>query len=203
LRIACGLLKHALDCPWHSFPACAIIGETISKGTALSLTRLPAATPEASLIAGAAVIARIRRVLILALISAAIYPIFMSASASYCAGGVDAEGGFLDAVGRPIDEAPNCVQLTLGPSPLMYLGICLIVLLAIGRVLKAADEPAALRVLDRSAIAVGVLVVAAIVVSQVWFHFVPIADFMSGSAAIFSPFPFGSIDVSTTPMPQP
>jgi len=102
-----------------------------------------------------------------------------------------------------VDAAPQCVQLTLGTNPLVYLGIALIVLLAIGRVLRADDEIVAMRILDRSAAFVGLLVVVAIVVSQVWFHLIPITDFFAGASTVFSPFPFGSIDVSITPMPAP
>ncbi|WP_203135625.1 hypothetical protein [Microbacterium sp. JZ31] len=152
---------------------------------------------------GAALVQRIRRVAILSVIGALIYAALMRGSKGYCAGGTDPAGGFLDAAGRPVDEAPPCVQLTLGPSPLVFLGIALIVLLALGRVLRAADEAAALRVLDRAAIAVCALIVIAIVVSNVWFQLIPLEDLMTGSFSFFSPFPFGSIDVAHTSMPRP
>ena len=150
---------------------------------------------------GAAVVGRIRGVLIASLIAALVYPAFMGASAGYCAGGVDGEGGFVDAAGRPVNTAPACVELTLKPSPLVYVCIALIVLFAISRVLKAPNEAVAMRILDRSVTGVCVLVGVAIVVSQVWFHLIPIADFMAGTASVVSPFPFGLIDVTNTPMP--
>ena len=180
-----------------------MIMRTDLEGAALSLTQMPPTSSDVTSLPGAAVVARIRRVLLVSLIAALVYPAFIGASAGYCAGGVDGEGGFVDAAGRPVDTAPACVELTLKPSPLVYVGIVLIVLFAISRVLKAPDEAGALRILDRSLTGVCVLVAVAIVVSQVWFHLIPIADFMAGTASVLSPFPFGFIDVANTPLPVP
>lgn len=94
----------------------------------------PAALP------GAVVIAAIRRVLLWSLIVAFLYPAFMSGSKGICPGGVDANGGFVDSAGQSVDEAPQCIQLTLAPSPLVYVAIAVILLLALGRVMKAVDE---------------------------------------------------------------
>lgn len=159
----------------------------------------PETTPVAGL-PGAPVVARIRRVLIVAVIAALVYPTLMVASRGYCPGGVDGSSGFIDASGRPVDEAPVCIQLTLGPSPLVYVGIAVIVLLALGRVMKASDEAAAFKTLNRASIAVGALVGIAIVVSHVWFFMIPMEGFSSGSWTVFSPFPFGNIAVTTTPL---
>ncbi|WP_240642384.1 hypothetical protein [Microbacterium sulfonylureivorans] len=170
----------------------------------MSITHEPHVAPDvASVLPGREVVARLRRVLIVSLAAALIYPAFMRASAGYCAGGFDGADGFVDAAGRPVDEAPTCIQLSLGPSPLVYFGIALIVLFAIDRVLKAADEPAALRILDRAAAGVVVLVLGAVVISQVWFHLIPIDEFMSGSFSFLSPFPFGFIESSTSPVTAP
>jgi len=149
---------------------------------------------------GAAVFAKIRRVVIVALIAALVYPTLMVASRGYCPGGIDGRGGFIDASGRPVDEAPLCVQLTLGPSPLVYVGIAVIVLLALGRVMKASDEAAALQTRNRASIGVAALVGLAIVVSHIWFFMIPMEGVTSGSWSVFSPFPFGNIDVTTTPL---
>lgn len=149
---------------------------------------------------GAVVVTGIRRTLIWTLIIALVFPAFMSGSRSFCPGGVDGNGGFIDASGRPVDEAPVCVQLTLGPSPLVYLGIALIVLLALGRVIKASDERAALRTLERAIQGAGLLALIAVVVSNVWFLMTPLEGFDSGSWSVFSPFPFGIISVTVTPM---
>lgn len=185
---------------FHPADTCAMMRRPTSKETVLSLAQTPPQPTTVAGLAGVAVIARIRRVLIVAVIAAMVYPIFMVATIGYCPGGVDGNGGFIDASGRPVDEAPTCVQLTLGPNPLVYVGIALIVLLAIGRVMRASDEPAALRTLDRAAIGVGVLVAAAVIVSVVWFSLIPLDQFSSGSWSVFSPFPFGLINVEDTPM---
>ena len=80
------------------------------------------------------------------------------------------------------------------------MGIAAIVLIALGRVMKASDEHGAVKVLNRAAIGVGALVIVAIVVSRVWFFMIPMEGFTPGSWTVFSPFPFGNIDVTTTPM---
>lgn len=166
----------------------------------MSLTQSSSNTTAVTGLPGIATIANIRRVVIVALIAALVYPTLMVASRATCPGGIDGSGGFIDASGQPVDEAPLCIQLTLGPSPLVYVGIAAIVLVALGRVMKASDEHGALKVLNRAAIGVGALVIVAIVVSRVWFFMIPMEGFTSGSWTVFSPFPFGNIDVTTTPM---
>lgn len=166
----------------------------------MSLTQSSSNTTAGVGLPGAAVIAQIRRVLIIAVISALVYPTLMVASRGYCPGGVDGDGGFIDGSGRPVDEAPACIQLTLRPNSLVYLGIAVIVLLALGRVMKASDEAPALKTLNRASVGVGALIVVAIVVSHVWFFMIPMEGFSSDSWSVFSPFPFGVIDVTTTPL---
>jgi hypothetical protein len=156
-------------------------------------------SPQATALAGVAVIARIRRVLVVAVLAALAYTAVMGGSAGYCPGGSDGSGGFVDASGQAVDQAPMCVKLELRPSILIYVGIGLIVLLAIGRVMKAGHELGALRILDRAAIAVGVLAVVAAVVSAVWLRMIPIEEFTGGSWSVFSPFPFGVINVEIMP----
>lgn len=166
----------------------------------MSLAPTTPATVAGSGLPGIAIIAEIRRVLILAVIAALVYPTLMVASRSYCPGGIDGSGGFIDASGQPTGEAPVCIDLKLSPSPLVYIAIAAIVLLALGRVMKASDERSALKTLNRASIGVAALVVLAIVVSHVWFFLIPMEGFTSGSWTVFSPFPFGNIDVTTTPM---
>lgn len=138
--------------------------------------------------------------MIVTLVAALVYPTLMVASRSYCPGRIDGSGGFIDAAGQPTDEAPVCIDLMLRPSPLVYIAIAAIVLLALGKVMKAGDERGALKDLNRAAIGVGALVAVAIVVSHVWFFLIPMEGFTSGSWTVVSPFPFGNIDVTTTPM---
>jgi hypothetical protein len=176
------------------------MGQPPVKESAVSLTQSSSNTTAGVGLPGAAVIAQIRRVVIIAVIAALVYPTLMVASRGYCLGGVEGSGGFIDASGRPVDEAPVCIQLTLGPSPLVYVGIAVIVLLALGRVMKASDEAAAFKTLNRASIGVVALVGLAIVVSHIWFFMIPMEGFSSGSWTVFSPFPFGNIDVTTTPL---
>ncbi|KJL33101.1 hypothetical protein [Microbacterium oxydans] len=163
----------------------------------MSLTQT---SPHTTALAGVAVIARIRRVLILAVILALAYTVVLSGSAGYCPGGFDGNGGFIDSAGQATDQAPMCVTLQLRPSILIYAALGLIVLLAIGRVMKASDELVALRILDRAAIAIVVLAVVAMAVSVVWFRMIPIQDFTGGSWSVFGLFPFGVVSVDITPM---
>ena len=112
----------------------------------MSLAPSTAPDTASAALPGAVVIAAIRRALLWSLITAFLYPVFMTASKGICPGGVDANGGFIDSAGQPVDEAPQCIQLTLAPSPLVYIAIAVILLLALGRVIKATDERAALQI---------------------------------------------------------
>ena len=166
----------------------------------MSLPHISPDTTAVTGLPGAAVIAQIRRLVIIGLFAALVYPTLMVASRGYCPGGIDGSGGFIDASGRSVDGAPLCIQLTLGPSPLVYFGIAMMVLLALGRVMKASDEAAARKTLQRASIGAAALVGLAIVVSHVWFFLIPMEGFSSDSWTVFSPFPFGNIDVTTTPL---
>ena len=142
---------------------------------------------------GAEIVDRIRRLIIVALVAGVAYSVLTAAGKGYCA------GGFTDAAGNPVDTVPSCVTLTLRPSPLVYFAIAAIILWALTRVLRKANGVAsALRVLDRAAVAVGVLVTVSIVVSQVWFALIPITEW-DGTGTFFYPFPFGAVDMVSTP----
>ncbi|WP_270366710.1 hypothetical protein [Microbacterium algeriense] len=166
----------------------------------MSLAPTTQATAAAKGLPGVAIVAEIRRVLITTVVAVFVYSSLMVASRSYCPGGIDGSGGFIDSAGQPTAQAPVCIDLALRPSPLVYIGIAAIVLIALGRVMKASDEHTALKTLHRAAIGVSALVGLAIIVSLVWFFLIPMEGFNSGSWTVFSPFPFGSIDVTTTPM---
>jgi hypothetical protein len=168
----------------------------------LSLAHTPSETTAVpgSGLPGVQVIAKIRRLLIVAGIVALVYPSVMVASQTYCPGGIDGSGGFIDASGQPTDEAPVCIELTLAPSPLVYVGIAATVLLTLGRVMKANDEAGALQTLNRAVIGITALVGIGVVVAHVWFSLIPVEGFTAHSWSIVHPFPFGTIDVTTTPL---
>lgn len=152
---------------------------------------------------GAAIVARIRRLIVVAVFAAVAYSAFMSASKGYCPGGVTADGSFTDAIGNVVDIAPTCINLTLRPSGLIYLAIVAIVIGALTMVLRrASDQASAMKYLDRAAAGIAILVVLSVIVSQVWFGLIPITDW-DGAGTFFYPFPFGSVDLVTTPMNSP
>lgn len=171
------------------------------EGAPVSLTPTHApAEPRVSALPGATVIAGIRRALLWMLIAGVLYSAFMTGSKSYCPGGYDGSGGFVDSEGRSVDQAPVCISMQLQPSVLVYVALAAIFLIALGRVTKAADERAALRTLERAMYGAGVLVAIALVVSHVWFQSIDLEQFTSGSWSVVSPFPLGVIDVSTEPL---
>ncbi|GAA1923630.1 hypothetical protein GCM10009775_14990 [Microbacterium aoyamense] len=157
------------------------------------LTRLP----------GAPIIARIRRLIWTAIGSALVYSTFISASKGGCPGGVDADGGFVDANGVATEIAPMCTSLTMRPSWIVLVALAAIVLGVLGRVLRRAeDETAALRMLDRAALAIMVIAGASIVIAQVWFAMIPLDGF-GGTGTYVYPFPFGAVELDTYPMTGP
>ena len=166
----------------------------------MSLTPPPSQHIEtaASALPGVVVIAGIRRTLIWMVVAGVVYSAFMTGSKSYCPGGYDGSGGFVDSEGRSVDQAPVCVSRALQSNVLVYVALAAIFLIALGRVTKAADERAALRTLERAMYGAGVLVVIAVVVSQVWFQSIDLEQFTSGSWSVVSPFPLGIIDGITT-----
>ncbi|WP_291055377.1 hypothetical protein [Herbiconiux sp.] len=164
--------------------------------------RVSAESERAAFVPGAAVIARIRRMVIAAVVAGLIYSFLTVASKGICVGGVDGSGGFIDSSGNPTDAAPSCLILTLGPNPLMLVLFAAIVVLALTRVLnRAQSEKDAVRIIDRSVVAVAVLAALGIVISQIWFGLIPTWDWTpTGSYSFVYPFPFGSVELSITPM---
>ncbi|MDX2375982.1 hypothetical protein M4I32_04125 [Microbacterium sp. LRZ72] len=152
---------------------------------------------------GAAIIRHIRRLIYAATGSAIFYSVFMGAGKGGCAGGTTATGGFLDENGDATETVPTCVQLTLGPNPLMLVALAAVVIWALSRVLSRADnEDAAIRTLDRAALAVMIATAVSVVLAQVWFSLIPLEG-INGSGTYFWPFPFGSVDFESSPMTTP
>lgn len=166
----------------------------------MTITEQRAVNSEVSMLPGATIIARIRRLLWVSIVAGVVYSSLVRASKSGCPGGVDGSGGYLDANGNPTQIPPECVSLTLGPSPLVVLFIGMAVIWSLGRVLRrAGDEPVALRILDRSAVAIILIVATSVVVAQIWFALIPLYG-INGSGTYVWPFPFGSVDMQTMPM---
>lgn len=155
-----------------------------------------AALMPATALPGARIVARIRRLIVVALVATLGYAAFMTGSKGYCAGGVSPDGGFIDADGTPTDTATSCITLNLRPSILAYAAIIAIVLGVLTKMLRrATDEACAVRYLDKAAAAIAIIAVASLVISQIWFLLIPITDW-DGTGTFFFPFPFGSVDVA-------
>lgn len=93
-------------------------------------------------------------------------------------------------------EAGVCYDMRLSVSPLLFVGLAVIVLVALSRIINRNLDPfEASRVLDRAALVVKIVALVAIVVAQAWFWATPVEGFETGGWVIISPFPFGSIDV--------
>lgn len=155
---------------------------------------------KASSLPGVEIVARVRRLLVVGLVAAVGYSVFMTGSKGYCPGGVNTDGSFIDAAGNATDTAPMCVNLTLQPSGLVFIAVAAVAFGAITMVLRrAADVPSAIRYLDRAAAAIAILTVASVAISQIWFAMIPITDW-DGTGTFFYPFPFGSVKLDTEPM---
>lgn len=66
---------------------------------------------------------------------------------------------------------------------------------------RAQTVPAALWILDRATIVILATAAVSLVVSLVWFGLLPVRDWSpDGPWGFLFPFPFGSVDLSITPM---
>lgn len=120
--------------------------------------------------------------------------------ATACPGGVNADGSFTDAAGKMIETAPICISLTLRPSAFVFVAIAVIAFAALTMVLRrASDVASAIRYLDRASAAIAIVVVASLVIGQIWFGLIPITEWDGAGSFVF-PFPFGSVEVDTAPM---
>lgn len=166
----------------------------------MSLSLQPEGVQEADAVPLRPVVARIRRLVVLAFLAVVGYTALTVSSKGYCPGGVNADGTFIDAAGNVTEIAPSCINLTLQPSVFIYIGIFAIVIGALTFVIRRAhDVPTALRYLDRGAVTVVILAVASVTISQIWFGMIPITDW-NGTGTFYYPFPFGSVDLTITPM---
>ncbi|MEV8360330.1 hypothetical protein [Microbacterium sp. NPDC076895] len=155
-----------------------------------------------SVLPGVEIIAAIRRVATVTALALLAYVTFTRGSAGRCVGGVRADGGYIDANGDPTDVVPQCISLTLAPSPVVIIAVVLTFIVALTLVIRRAQTvPAALRILDRATIVILAITAVSLVVSLVWFGLLPIRDWSpDGPWEFVFPFPFGSVDLSITPM---
>lgn len=161
------------------------------------------AAPGAGTLAGAEIIARIRRLIIVAMLAAWGYSLFTVASKGYCPGGITGDGAFLDASGQITDVPPECISLLLKPSPLVFIALAAIVVLTLSAVQRhAIDTASALRYLNRAIFIVLIVAVASAVIARVWFSLIPLQDWPETGTLIY-PFPFGAVDMTVKPVTGP
>jgi hypothetical protein len=151
-------------------------------------------------IPGAIVLRRVRKLLITALVGALAYSLLTTGTWARCLGGYDGSGGFIDGSGEATELAPTCLTLTLRASPLIYIAIALVVIVALSSIVrKASSEADALRYLDTARAIIVVLIAVCVVVSHVWFWNLPVQDWDGGTTDFFYPFLFGSVTADITP----
>ncbi|WP_430867534.1 hypothetical protein [Demequina aurantiaca] len=93
-----------------------------------------------------------------------------TASRSWCLGGANASGEYIDAAGAPTDSAPMCVNLTLGPSAQVFLTVAVIAISAlVYAYLRRHRERAAVNALFGATMAIVAITLGSMVVAQVWF----------------------------------
>lgn len=152
-----------------------------------TLDRTPAGV--ASPLPGATIIGRIRGMLLSALGAALGYSILGTASKRGC----------FDAVSEEAAADSACVNLTLHPSPIVFIAIAVTVIVAITLVLRPGrSEASALRIIDRAVdiIIAGTLAWAAL--TMVSFFAIPLEP--PGPGEPFTiPFTFGNVDIDITP----
>lgn len=153
-----------------------------------------------TLLPGAEILMRLRRLIIVGILSAIGSWFLIGGSKGGCPGGIDAYGGYLDAAGQPTLDQPMCSSLTLRPNGLMPVLVAIAVIWVIGRIVRAAaDEADAIRMIDRTAAVLAIVAAAGIIISYVWFALTPLPD-PGASYSVFSPFPFATIEVDISPM---
>lgn len=158
--------------------------------------------PDASLstLPGAAMLQRVRRLMIWALGAGLAYSVLGGAGKTWCPGGYTGDGGFIDVNGRPTDPAPQCISVSLQPGGIVYAVIALIVLATLTRVLRhAVDQADAIRRIDRVVIAIVAVVVVWTALTQVSFASISVQEW-DGTTPFDLGSHLGTIIVDVYPM---
>ena len=147
---------------------------------------------------GGEVLVLIRRLVVTGLLAGLGYSMFSTAGQGRCPGGITHDGRFIDRLGNPTDVAPSCIEMTLRPSPVVYLVLALIVVVAVSRATRAENETAALRTLSWAGPAVILAAVVAVVLAQLSFLSIPLENW-DGTG--IPPIPgWLAVDASVSPM---
>lgn len=147
-----------------------------------ALTR-PAPAPLAPL-HGAAVLHRVRRLLIWALVTGIAYSVLGGAGAAYCPG----------------RSATRCVSAQLEPSAGVFVGLAVVVIVTLGRVLRtAADESEAIRRIDRTVVWIVGFVIVWTVITHVSFATIDLSTWDGTEPFFFDGVRFGTITIEEYP----
>ncbi|SJM63786.1 hypothetical protein [Agrococcus casei] len=143
------------------------------------------------------VVAAIRRLIITMAVSLLLGSLLLTSSKGRSLGGVNSDGQWLDEFGELSAQAPETIQLTLHPSPLGVIAAFVVLLWALGRVMRGtrtdAEAVAFLRKVERWFI---IALVVGVVYSQLLFWITPIEGWGAAGGFWLHPFPFATIDVS-------
>lgn len=146
------------------------------------------------------VLALVRRLVVTALLAGVGYSVASSASQGYCPGGFDADGGFVDRLGQRTEVAPSCINMTLRPSPVVYLVLALIVVWAVSSSARRMnDRSVALAVLRWAGPTVVLVAVLAVVLTHVAFFSIPLESWDPGAGAPTVP-DWLAVDIFIRPM---
>ena len=127
------------------------------------------------------------------------------ASKGTCAGGVGADGGFIDSAGNPTDAVPLCLHLELRPSGAIQVAIVLIAILGLALArYRSRDEDHAVRILGVALGAVAVVALGCLAAGLLWFNATSFADW-DGSAHYSGQLPVvvANVAATITPMGSP
>ncbi len=87
------------------------------------------------------------------------------------------------------------------PSWIVYAAFAVILFVAIGRVARRSSTVEdALRTLDRTAIVIGALALAAGLIGMAWLFLIP-REALTGGGTVIFPFPFSSPELTITHNP--
>ncbi|TPW75392.1 hypothetical protein [Schumannella soli] len=140
----------------------------------------------------------IQRLMVVAGVMALLYAFFTTGSHGGCSSATPGDAG---AGGAASPAAERCLQLTMGPSPIVLVVLAALVLFAIGRVRRrAADQLVALVILNRFTIVVAVVAAASALIAAAWFWSLPLEVDAHGAYSLWLPFPFASVNVDSSPV---
>lgn len=171
----------------------------MSGGDVMPSDTVSARLPDVVMRSDHQILVLVRRLVVTTVLSGLGYSLLTTASRGWCPGGIASDGSFVDRFGNTTEFAPACINLTLGPSPVVFLVLALVVLWAVTRVCRnPQDEAAALRDLTRAAGGVVVLTVLAVVLTTAAFSSISLESW-DGSTVPQLPG-WLAVDVTITPM---